>query len=121
MKRKSWERDMVFAVAIIGAVLLAGADTASAKTGKVQLNLTGTPIQNRRPQALEKAKKVTIKCSKPSVVKVKYKKNRKDKRIVFTGKKKGTAVVTVKCRLKNKKTKSYKYKVRVVKGKKVSD
>ena len=121
MKMKSWKRGMVFVAAAIGAVLLAGADTASAKTGKVELNLTGTPVQNRRPQALEKAKKVTIKCSKPSVVKVKYKKNRKDKRIVFTGKKKGTAVVTVKCHLKNKKTKSYKYKVRVVKGKKVSD
>ncbi len=30
-------------------------------------------------------------------------------------------MVTVKCRVKNKKTKSYKYKVRVVKGKKVTD
>ncbi len=121
MKMKNWKRNVAFVAAAIGAILLAGADTASAKTGKVELNLTGTPVQNRRPQALEKAKKVTIKCSKPSVVKVKYKKNRKDKRIVFTGKKKGTAVVTVKCRVKNKKTKSYKYKVRVVKGKKVTD
>lgn len=121
MRRKSWKKGMAFAVGAIGVILLAGANTASAKTGKVELNLTGTPVQNRRPQALEKAKKVTIKCSKPSVVKVKYKKNRKDKRIVFTGKKKGMAVVTVKCHLKNKKKKSYRYKVRVVKGKKVSD
>lgn len=121
MKNQCWKKGIVFAAAAIGAILLAGADIASAKTGKVELNLTGTPVQNRRPQALEKAKKVTIKCSKPSVVKVKYKKNRKDKRIVFTGKKKGTAVVTVKCHLKNKKKKSYRYKVRVVKGKKVSD
>lgn len=121
MKNQCWKKGIAFAAAAIGVILLAGADTASAKTGKVELNLTGTPVQNRRPQALEKAKKVTIKCSKPSVVKVKYKKNRKDKRIVFTGKKKGTAVVTVKCRLKNKKKKSYRYKVRVVKGKKVSD
>lgn len=121
MKMKIWKRSMPFAVTAIGVILLAGADTVSAKTGKVELNLTGTPVQNRRPQALEKAKKVTIKCSKPSVVKVKFKKNRKDKRIVFTGKKKGTAVVAVRCRLKNKKKKSYKYKVKVVKGKKVSD
>ncbi len=121
MKMKIWKRSMPFAVTAIGVILLAGADTVSAKTGKVELNLTGTPVQNRRPQALEKAKKVTIKCSKPSVVKVKFKKNRKDKRIVFTGKKKGIAVVTVRCRLKNKKKKFYKYKVKVVKGKKVSD
>lgn len=103
MMNQCWKKGIAFAVAAIGAILLAGADTASAKTGKVELNLTGTPVQNRRPQALEKAKKVTIKCSKPSVVKVKYKKNRKDKRIVFTGKKKGTAVVTVKCHLKTKR------------------
>ena len=48
MKRKSWKRGMVFAAVAIGAILLAGADTASAKTGKVELNLTGTPVQNRR-------------------------------------------------------------------------
>ena len=59
MKKQCWKKGIVFAAAAIGAILLAGADTASAKTGKVELNLTGTPVQNRRPQALERAKKVS--------------------------------------------------------------
>lgn len=53
MKMKSWKRGMAYAIAAIGVILLAETDTASAKTGKVELNLTGTPVQNRRPQALE--------------------------------------------------------------------
>lgn len=88
MKNQCWKKGIAFAA--IGAILFAGADTASAKTGKVELNLTGTSVQNRRPQALEKAKKVTIKCSKPSVVKVKYRKNRKDKRIYWEEKGNGS-------------------------------
>lgn len=106
-------------IALCMAVCMDGG-TASAKTKKVTMNLVGAKTLYKSPAALDKAKKVTVKSSKKSVVKVKYKKTKKVRRIIFSARKLGTATVTVKCRMKNKKIKTYKYKVKVVKVKKVS-
>ena len=70
---------------------------------------------------MDKAKKVTVKSSKKSVVAVKYYKAKGIRRIVLKAKKLGSATVTVKCKLKNGKAKTYKYKVKVVKSKKVTE
>lgn len=118
---RDWKRMMAVMVTLFCLALIANNDTVSAaKAKKVTMNLTGAKTLNQYPAALDKAKKVTVKSSKKSVVTVKYKKAKKNRRIVLTAKKTGTATVTVKCKLKNKKTKTYKYKVTVVKGKKVT-
>lgn len=65
-----------------------------------------------------KAKKVTVKSNRKSVVTVKYKKTKQLRRIILKAKKLGNATVTVKCQMKNKKIKVYKYRVKVVKAKK---
>lgn len=118
---RDWKRMMAVMVTLFCLALIANCDTVSAaKAKKVTMNLTGAKTLNKYPAALDKAKKVTVKSSKKSVVTVKYKKAKKNRRIVFTAQKTGTATVTVKCMLKNKKTKTYKYKVTVVKGKKVT-
>lgn len=95
-----------------GAVILAtagGAKEVQAKKVKVKLDLSGEKTVTKKPAALKKAKKVTVKYSKKSVVKVSVKK----KKLLFSAKKKGTATVTITCRLKNKKKKVYKYAVTV--------
>jgi len=117
---KKWQTGMMMAVVLMGIALLINPQTTFAKTKKIKIDLRGGSTPNEWPRALEKAKKVKIKCSNKSVVKVQYKKNRNFKRIVFTGKKIGKAKVTVKCRLKNGKIKTYKYKVTVIKSKKVT-
>jgi uncharacterized protein YkwD len=112
---------ILFAVFTFFLMLCVKDETILAKTSKVTMNLTGAKKLYKYPAALEKAKKVTVKSSKKSVVRVKYKKTKKVRRIVLTARKYGTATVTVKCKMQNKKTKTYKYKVKVVKAKKVTD
>lgn len=93
--------------------------SAKIKTKKITLNLRGGGTSLRQPKLVRKAKKVKVKSSKKSVVKVKYLK--KKKQIYLQGRKKGTAVVRVTCRMKNGKTKKLKYKVKVIRTKAVTD
>lgn len=101
-------------------LLLAESETASAKAKNVTMNLVGAKTLYKYPAALDKAKKVTVKSSKKSVVTAKCIKKRGIRRIMLKAKKLGSATVTVKCQMKNRKTKVYKYKVKVVKGRKVT-
>ena len=118
---KHWKGILAVAVPIICLAILAHGDTVSAaKAKKVTMNLVGAKTLNKYPAAMDKAKKVTVKSSKKSVVAVKYYKAKGIRRIVLKAKKLGSATVTVKCKLKNGKTKTYKYKVKVVKVKKVT-
>lgn len=118
---KHWKGVLAAAVPIVCLAILAHGDTVSAaKAKKVTMNLVGAKTLNKYPSAMDKAKKVTVKSSKKSVVAVKYYKARGIRRIVLKAKKLGSATVTVKCKLKNGKTKTYKYKVKVVKVKKVT-
>lgn len=107
---------------ILAAILVMGIAVsvpvvAQAKTvtKQVTMDLNGNRVQYRRPSILNKAKKVKVKSSKRSVVSVKYRKNRKDRRIAFTLKKKGNATVTVRCILKNGQKKIIRYKIKVTK------
>ncbi len=119
---KHWKGILAVAVPVVCLAILAHGDTASAaKAKKVTMNLVGAKTLNKYPAAMDKAKKVTVKSSKKSVVAVKYYKAKGIRRIVLKAKKLGSATVTVKCRLKNGKTKTYKYKVKVVKVKKVTE
>lgn len=104
----------------LGVILAAGGGTVLAKTKTVRIDLRGGCTPNERPIGVEKAERVTVRCSRKSIVKVQYRRGGKGKRIVFTGKKKGTAKVTVRCYLKNNRTKTYKYSVEVYKSKKVT-
>ncbi len=118
---KYWKRILAVTVPIVClAVFAHGATASAAKAKKVTMNLVGARTLNKYPAAMDKAKKVTVRSSKKSVVTVKYKKSKGIRRIVLKAKKLGSATVTVKCRMKNKKTKTYKYKVKVVKVKKVT-
>lgn len=104
---------VVLAVGIaISAPVAAKAKTV---TKRVTMDLNGNRVQYRRPAILDRAKKVRVKSSKRSVVSVKYRKNRKDRRIAFTLKKKGNAVVTVRCVLKNGQKRIIRYKLKVTK------
>ncbi len=116
MNMKNWKRTIVFTILLLSATLFAGTGMVSAKTKTVKIDITKATSQTKHPAALSKAKKVSVKSSKPSVAKVKYKKTKKNRRIVITGKKPGTAMVTVRCYLKGGKKKAYKYKVKVAKG-----
>ena len=116
---RAWKKGLAGMIVMIGCGLIF-ADTVSAKTKNIKIDLRGEMTPVERPIALEKAKKVRIVCSNKSVVAVRYKKDRKDKRIVFTGKKKGTAKVTVICTLKSRRKKTYKYRVQVIKSKEVT-
>lgn len=116
MNMKNWKRTIIFTILLLSAALFAGTGTVSAKTKTVKIDMTKAASQTKRPAALSKAKKVRVKSSKPSVAKVKYKKTKKNRRIVITGKKPGTATVTVRCYLKGRKKKVYKYKVKVTKS-----
>lgn len=120
MNMKSWRRIITFTVIMFGIAFSVVTGTVSAKEKAVKIDISKSATQTKRPKALGKAKKVHVKSSKPSVVKAKFKNNKKDRRIVLTGKKKGTATVTVRCYLRNGKKKIYKYKVRVVKSAKAS-
>lgn len=118
---KHWKGILAVVVPVVCLAILAHGDTVSAaKAKKVTMNLVGAKTLNKYPAAMDKARKVTVKSSKKSVVTVKYKKSKGIRRIVFSAKKTGTAIIIVKCRMKNKKTKTYKYNVKVVKGKKVT-
>ena len=104
---------VVLAVGIaISAPVAAKAKTV---TKRVTMDLNGNRVQYRHPAILDRTKKVTVKSSKRSVVSVKYRKNRKDRRIAFTLKKKGNAVVTVRCVLKNGQKRIIRYKLKVTK------
>lgn len=117
---KGWKRIITVIIMLFCMVLLMEGTTVFAKTKKVTMNLVGAKTLYKYPAALDKAKKVTVKSSKKSVVMAKCKKTRGIREIMFKAKKTGTVMVTVKCQMKNKKTKTYKYKVEVVKGKKVT-
>lgn len=118
---KHWKRILAVAVPMVCLAVLGHGDTVSAaRVKKVTMNLVGGKTLYEYPAAMDKAKKVTVKSSKKSVVAVKYYKAGGIRRIVLKAKKLGSATVTVKCRLKNSKTKTYKYKVKVVKVKKVT-
>ncbi len=99
-------------VFIMGAGISVPAE-ANTVTKKVTMDLNGNRVQYKRPAILNRAKKVKVKSSRKTVVSVKYRKNRKDRRIAFTLKKKGNAVVTVRCVLKNGQKKTIRYKVKV--------
>lgn len=116
MNMKNWKKTIVFTILLLSVALFAEAGTVSAKTKTIKIDLTKSASVTKRPAVLSKAKKVKVKSSKPSVVKVKY----KNRRIIFTGKKPGTATVTVRCYLKKGKKKAYKYKVKVTKSRKTS-
>lgn len=120
MNMKNWKRIIIFTILLLSAVLSAGTRTVFAKTKTVTIDMTKTVSRIKHPAALSKAKKVRVKSSRPSVVKVEYKKTKKNRRIVITGKKQGTATVTVRCYLKSGKKKVYKYKVKVTKSSKSS-
>lgn len=109
-------------VGILVTVLVMGiaasvpvAAQAKTLTKQVTMDLNGNRVQYRRPSILNKAKKVKVKSSKRSVVSVKYRKNRKDRRIAFTLKKKGNATVTVQCVLNNGQKRIIRYKIKVSK------
>ncbi len=103
----------VFVLGIVVSVPVAA--QAKTVTKQVTMDLNGNRVQYRRPSILDKAKKVRVKSSKKSVVSVKYRKNRKDRRIAFTLKKRGSATVTVHCVLKNGQKKIIRYKIKVIK------
>ena len=88
--------------------------SARSTTKKVTLDLNGDYATVKRPGGLDKARKVVVKSSKKSVDKVKYSKKKGDRRVTITGKKVGKTTITVKCYYKKKKTKTYKYKITVV-------
>ena len=107
---------------ILAAVLVMGivvsvpvAAQAKTLTKRVTMDLNGNRVRYKRPAILDKAKKVKVKSSKKTVVSVKYRKNRKDRRIAFTLKKKGNATVTVRCVLKNGQKRIIRYKIKVTK------
>jgi uncharacterized protein YkwD len=108
-------------LAVVFIVVMGISVPAEAKTKKVTMDLKGNRVQYQRPAMLDKAKKVKVKSSQKSVVSVKYRKNRKDRRIAFTLQKKGNAAVTVRCILKNGQKKTIRYKVTVTEKHKVTD
>ena len=121
MKKK--RKVLTMMMLLIGVILLGGGNTVHAKTKKLSMNLEGGKVRNLYPKTLENAVKVKVKSSKPSVVKIKYKKNKSkvSRELIFTAKKLGKATVTVKCTMKNKKVKTLKYKVTVKKVKRITE
>lgn len=117
---KGWKRIITVTMILFCMVLLMEGGTVSAKTKKVTMNLVGAKTLYKYPAAMYKAKKVTVKSSRKSVVTVKYKKTKQLRRIILKAKKLGNATVTVKCHMKNKKIKIYKYKITVKKVKRVT-
>lgn len=107
---------MVIVVFLLGmGISVPPAAQAKTVSKRVTMDLNGNKVRYKRPAILDKAKKVRVKSSKKSVVSVKYKMNRKDRRIAFTLKKKGSAVVTVRCVLKNGQKRTIRYKIKVTK------
>lgn len=117
---KGWKRIVTVTMILFCMVLLMEGGTVSAKTKKVTMNLVGAKTLYQYPAAMYKAKKVTVKSSRKSVVTVKYKKTKQLRRIILKAKKLGNATVTVKCHMKNKKINIYKYKITVKKVKRVT-
>lgn len=105
---------VLLVVLVMGAAVPIAAQAKTA-TKRVTMDLNGNRVQYKRPAILDKAKKVRVKSSKKSVVSVKYKKNRKDRKIAFSLKKRGNAVVTVRCVLKNGQKRTIRYKIKVTK------
>lgn len=113
-------KKMILLVVMMGAVSMleiAGGYPANADaktvTKKVTMDVHGKKMVYRRLAILYRAKRVTVKSSRKSVVTVKYYKNRKDRRIAIRCRKKGRATFTVKCILKNGKKKTIRYRVKV--------
>lgn len=99
----------------IVVVILPHHVSAATKTKYVTLDLNRDYMTTKRPSGLTKAKKVSVKSSKKSVATVRYSKKKGDRRVDIVGKKVGKTTITVKCHYKNRKTRTYKYKVTVVK------
>lgn len=112
---KNMVRIMVVVFAVGTAVSVPVATQAKAATKRVTMDLNGNRVRYKRPAILDRAKKVRVKSSKKSIVSVKYRKNRNDRRIAFTLKKKGNATVTVQCVLKNGQKKTIRYKIKITK------
>lgn len=112
-------KNMVGILLVVLAVGIAASAPVAAQaktvTKRVTMDLNGNRVRYKRPAILDQTKKVRVKSSKKSVVSVKYRKNRKDRRIAFTLKKKGNAVVTVRCVLKNGQKRIIRYKVKITK------
>lgn len=117
---RGWKRIATVSILFFGIAVLLNSMTVSAKAKKVTMNLVGAKTLYKYPAALDKAKRVTVKSSNKAIVTVKYQKKKKDRRIILKAKKLGSATVTVKCQMKNKKKKTYKYKITVKKVKKVT-
>ena len=118
---REMKKVMVITALLIGALSLARGNTiAVAKAKEVKMNLIGAKMLNKYPAALSKAKKVKVRSSRKSIVTAKYKKIKNSRWIVLKAKKVGSAVVTVRCRMKNHEIKTYKYKVTVAKGRKMT-
>ena len=92
---RGWKGIVTVTIMLFCAGLLAGGGVAFAKTKKVTMNLVGAKTIYKSPVALDKAKKVTIKNSKKSVVKVKYTKTKWVRRIICTARQVGPDTVTV--------------------------
>lgn len=120
MLMKGWKRIIMVTMLLFCMGLLAEGGTVSAKTQKVTMNLVGAKMLYKYPAALDKAEKVTVKSSNKSVVIAKCKKKRGIREIMLKAKKLGSTTVTVKCQMKNKKTKVYKYKIKVAKVKRIT-
>ncbi len=90
-------------------------------TKKLTIDRTVSKLCSRKPSALMKARKVRVKSSKKAVVIGRYWKKGKNRKIVFTPKKKGSAVITVTCYLKKGKKKVYRYKIKVTESRKMTD
>lgn len=94
------------------------AEARGKKVKKVALTLGGDYILVKRHKCLKKAKRVKTKCSNKSIVQVKYLKNHKDKRLRIVAKKKGIATITVKCFYKKRRTRTVRYRIRVLEKRK---
>lgn len=86
----------------IGAFDNQKADAKENKVSKITLKIGGDYVSVKRPRCLEKAKRVKVKCSKKSIVKVKYLKNHHDRRLRIIARKKGTVTITIKCLYRKK-------------------
>ena len=112
---------IILLIILVCIMSLNNSTYALAKTHLITLDITGACECVKRPKGVKRAVKAKISNDKKSVVKVKFIKKSKDKRIEFKGIKTGKAKVTVSLYdSKNKKT-TYSYSVKVKKSKPLTD
>lgn len=102
----------------IGAFDNQKADAKENKVSKITLKIGGDYVSVKRPRCLEKAKRVKVKCSKKSIVKVKYLKNHHDRRLRIIARKKGTVTITIKCLYRKKRIRTVRYRIKVLEKRK---